>query len=158
MKILLDPPKKIFRPEMASPIPRSSPRAAAPLPRCATAHPRGRASRGRSTTGRPAPGGRPGSRWAKPGPEPPGKSPGKMVVFHGRNGALKVKGWRFLRGTMEVLGKMKVKILNSLDMSMAKSAESVQCLMTPYFFIPLVHLYPETIPFLGLMIRWSGYQ
>jgi hypothetical protein len=31
-------------------------------------------------------------------------------------------------------------------------------LMTPYFFIPLVHLYPETIPFLGLMIRWSGYQ
>jgi hypothetical protein len=54
---------------------------------------------------------------------------------------------------MEVLGKMKVKILNSLDMSMAKSAESVQCLMTPYFFIPLVHLYPETIPFLGLMIR-----
>ena len=62
MKILLDPPKKIFRPEMASPIPRSSPRAAAPLPRCATAHPRGRASRGRSTTGRPAPGGRPGSR------------------------------------------------------------------------------------------------
>jgi len=72
-----------------------------------------------------------------------------MVVFHGRNGALKVKGWRFLRGTMEVLGKMKVKILNSLDMSMAKTSESVQCLMTPYFFIPLVHLYPENIPCLG---------
>lgn len=72
-----------------------------------------------------------------------------MVVFHGRTGALKVKGWRFLRGTMEVLGKNEGEILNSLDMSMAKSSESVQCLMTPYFFIPLGHLYPETIPFLG---------